>query len=333
MNPFEVVTLGSSLRDLYYSTDQGMVIQNPYPDPTKLKLLGFELGVKIRSNHVLFSYGGGAGNTAVNLAGLGVQVGIESCVGKDIDGEALREHYNKRGIGTAGLIETTADRTGLSFLVLDKRTKEHVAFVFYGANERLKVTRTTLDKVPSQWLYVASLNMRSWEQSMRAIVTAKRQLFWNPGGTQIAGGLQRLRPYLQRTDVLLLNRDEATELMLSDPQCKVDRGMCEHVVEGSRLLVRGLKPWVRGWVVITDGARGAYAFDGTQLVYDKPHHGAPVDTTGAGDCFGSTLLAGLVKTNDIRRAMRAAIVNTSSAVMHLGAQHGLLTWSQIRKKI
>lgn len=333
MQELEVVTIGSSLRDLYYTTGEGSVISNPVTDPTRVKLLGFEMGSKIRSNDMLFSFGGGAGNTAVNLSGLGVRVGIESCVGQDIDGEALREHYKKKGVSVSGLIATTADRTGLSFLVLDKRTKEHVAFVFYGANERLKVTRTTLEKVPSLWLYVASLNMRSWEQSMRAIVTAKRQLFWNPGGAQIASGLQRLRPYLARTDVLLLNRDEATELMLSDPACKVDRAMCEHVVEGPRLLVRGLKQWVRGWVVVTDGPKGAFAFDGTKFVTDKPHHGPPVDTTGAGDCFGSTLLAGLVKTNDINRAMRAAIVNTSSLVMHLGAQYGLLTWSQIRKKI
>lgn len=333
MNQFEVVTIGSSLRDLYFQSSDGSVVKNPSLDPTKLRLLGFELGAKVRSNDVLFSFGGGAGNTAVNLANLGVTVGIESCVGKDIDGEALRDHYVKRGIGVGGLIETTADRTGLSFLVLDRRTKEHVAFIFYGTNERLKVTRTTLDKVPSQWLYVASLNMKSWEQSMRAIVTAKRELFWNPGAAQIASGLVRLRPYLQRTDVLLLNRDEATELVLSDPACRVDRAMCEHIIEGPRLLARQLKNWVRGWVVVTDGEKGAYAFDGITVVVDKPHHGPPVDTTGAGDCFGSTLLGGLVKTNDIRRAMRAAIVNTSSLVMHLGAQHGLLTWSQIRKKI
>lgn len=333
MNELEVVTIGSSLRDLYYTTAEGSVVTNPVHDPTRLRLLGFELGSKIRSNDMLFSFGGGAGNTAINLSGLGVTVGIESCVGKDIDGDALREHYKKRGVATSGLIETTADRTGISFLVLDKRTKEHVAFVFYGANERLKVTRTTLEKVPSLWLYVASLNMRSWEQSMRAIITAKRQLFWNPGGAQISSGLQRLRPYLQRTDVLLLNRDEATELMLSDPLCRIDRAACEHAVEGPRVLVRGLKQHVRGWVVVTDGPKGAYAFDGITFVHDKPHHGPPVDTTGAGDCFGSTLLAGLVKTGDIKRSMRAAVVNTSSLVMHLGAQHGLLTWSQIRKKI
>lgn len=333
MNNFEVVTIGSSLRDLYFITNEGSVVNNPSLDPIRLKLLGFELGAKVRSSDVLFSFGGGAGNTAVNLAGLGIKVGIESCVGKDIDGEALRDYYQKKGIGVEGLIETTADRTGLSFLVIDKRTKEHVAFVFYGTNERLKVTRTTLEKVPSQWLYVASLNMKSWEQSMRAIVTAKRQLFWNPGAAQISAGLSRLRPYLSRTDVLLLNRDEATELVLTDPACRVDRAMCEHLVEGPRLLARSLKPWVRGWVVVTDGAKGAYAFDGTTFLHDKPHHGPPVDTTGAGDCFGSTLLAGLVKTGDMRRAMRASIVNTSSLVMHLGAQHGLLTWSQIRKKI
>lgn len=333
MSELEVVTIGSSLRDLYYTTADGSVISNPVHDPTRLRLLGFELGSKMRSNDMLFSFGGGAGNTAVNLAGLGVTVGIESCVGKDIDGDALREHYVKRGVAASGLIETTADRTGISFLVLDKRTKEHVAFVFYGANERLKVTRTTLEKVPSLWMYVASLNMRSWEQSMRAIVTSKRQLFWNPGEAQISSGLMRLRPYLARTDVLLLNRDEATALMLSDPACRIDRAACEHAVEGPRLLVRGLKKWVRGWVVVTDGAKGAYAFDGITFVFDKPHHGPPVDTTGAGDCFGSTLLAGLVKTSDMTRAMRAAVVNTSSLVMHLGAQHGLLTWSQIRKKI
>ena len=56
-----------------------------------------------------------------------------------------------------------------------------------------------------------------------------------------------------------------------------------------------------------------------------------VNTTGAGDAFGSGFVAGLMAKNDINFALRLAAANATSVVEHIGAQEGILTKSDFSK--
>jgi sugar/nucleoside kinase (ribokinase family) len=61
----------------------------------------------------------------------------------------------------------------------------------------------------------------------------------------------------------------------------------------------------------------------------------PISTTGAGDAFGSGVLAGLIKKNDIQYGLKLGIINAESVIRHLGAKDGILrawpTASQLAK--
>ena len=49
-----------------------------------------------------------------------------------------------------------------------------------------------------------------------------------------------------------------------------------------------------------------------------------VDTVGAGDAFGSGLLAGLIRFEDFEKALKIAIRNSAAVLCRVGAQNGLL---------
>jgi len=75
------------------------------------------------------------------------------------------------------------------------------------------------------------------------------------------------------------------------------------------------------------GKNGADAYDGRIFYHqDILHERRRMDTTGVGDAFGSTLVAGLELFNgDIAKAMYLSVKNTASVISEQGAQNGLLT--------
>jgi ribokinase len=92
--------------------------------------------------------------------------------------------------------------------------------------------------------------------------------------------------------------------------------------------MRALGPEI---VVITDGPNGAYAFDGTNTYFQKPYPDPkpPMERTGAGDAFSSTVTAALGLGFDLQTALKWGAVNSMSVVQDVGAQRGLLSREKI----
>lgn len=321
-----MVTIGSCVRDIIFYTDQAEFLKNPKDDPTKLYLLGFEYGAKIKSNEITYSFGGGASNTAVNFAGLKLKTGIISCLGKNGFGSEIEKRLKSKKVDVSLMKRSALMPTGISFLVVDKKTNEHFLLVSYGANDELKVSQEDLKKFATDWFYVSSLSSASWLRIMESVVGQKKKIAWNPGSMQLKAGYHKIKKYLKATDVLLLNKDEAIELCLS--------AGIRMKNWSAKKLAEIIWDWGIDLSCVTEGQKGAWIYDGQKYYFGKPNHGKPKDTTGAGDCFGSTFVAGLIKTKgDINTAMKLALANTASLVFKPGAQEGLLSWEQLKKKI
>jgi sugar/nucleoside kinase (ribokinase family) len=58
-----------------------------------------------------------------------------------------------------------------------------------------------------------------------------------------------------------------------------------------------------------------------------------VETTGAGDSFGSTFVAARIKGYGTKYSMKLAAENAAGVVGQLGAQNGLMTFEELRAKI
>jgi len=77
-------------------------------------------------------------------------------------------------------------------------------------------------------------------------------------------------------------------------------------------------------LLVTDGLGGAYATEGADSwhceIVDVPR----INTTGAGDAFGSGFVAGLMRLNGVRTALAVGMLNAAGLVQQTGAKRGLL---------
>jgi sugar/nucleoside kinase (ribokinase family) len=213
------------------------------------------------------------------------------------------------------------DETSSFSLVFSAASGERVIVYSAGTNEHLRPA--TLDAAALAAADVVYLNHIQPDSCTieDPIVDALHlnraiRLTWNPGGCQIDAGLREAgnRRLLERTDILLLNKEEALAFAgVGD----VDTALRTLLQTGTKI------------VCVTDGKRGAVATDGKTL-YSCPIAPAPVvDTTGAGDAFGAGFTWGLATGHDLPTSLLAGTINGAGVVSQIGAQPGLLTDTQM----
>lgn len=328
MKKFQIVTIGGATRDINFFTRRAKVIATP-KDLTSQKMIAFEYGAKLISEKVNFTLGGGACNTAVCLARLGLRVASIACVGHDREGDSILVNLQREGVDPSLMKKVDYHATGFSFVITDETSKEHVAFLNRGANEYFTVKKGEWKRVNADWLYVTSLSGKRWptisDEILRVIKNRKIKLAWNPGEAQLVMGKRGLNKLLKFTDILILNKDESLELVLSS------EGRIKNI-NNTRVLLKTIHQWGPKIFVLTNGRKGAYAYDGRKIYYSPIRPSKVVDTTGAGDCFGSSFVAGLILfKGDILKAVKLGIYNTSSLVTVAGAQNGLLSKKDLKK--
>ncbi|MFA5754380.1 MAG: carbohydrate kinase family protein [Patescibacteria group bacterium] len=319
------VTIGGATRDISFFTDQGVLIKNSR-DLTRQELLAFEYGAKIRVDEFHYSYGGGAANAAVCLAGLGLKTACLTTVGGDENGRAIIDNLRQRKVAT-DLIKVREDEASSLSFILIAPAGERIIFGDRGVSHKLDIDRAQLAILRrSPNIYLASL-AGNWERELKkifSIVSRKGpKIYWNPGSAQLAGGLKKLAPFLKKTEVFALNKDEAIELVLSSPEY---RALDPIFLNRTDNLLKAIHSFGPKIVVITLGAKGVRAYDGQKIYYHAVlKEKKRVDTTGVGDVFNSSFAAGLIRYDgDIDKALLLGLRNTASKVAHLGAQNGLI---------
>jgi sugar/nucleoside kinase (ribokinase family) len=126
-------------------------------------------------------------------------------------------------------------------------------------------------------------------------------------------GFAKLRELYQHTEIFFCNVEEA-QRMLSTEEKNVGK------------LLRLMREEGPKTIVITDGPRGAYAYDGSEAWFMPPYPDPkpPYERTGAGDAFASTLTSALALGKSLDEALMWGPINSMSVVQEVGAQKGLL---------
>ncbi len=124
----------------------------------------------------------------------------------------------------------------------------------------------------------------------------------------------------KRAEIVVMNREEAVDVT----------GRSYDVV---RQLAEGLHALGPKYVVITDGPNGSYAsHDGKLMtIPNYPDPAPPLDRTGAGDAFASTVVAALALGESFETALTWAPINSMNVVQKLGAQAGLLQQKELKQ--
>jgi sugar/nucleoside kinase (ribokinase family) len=319
---YKVISIGGATRDITFFTEEGILIDN-HRDILRQKLLAFEYGAKIQVDHFHNLFGGGATNSAINFARSGFKTACLACVGDDDSGRQIVRHLKDSGIATELMSVDKKNETGLS-CILVSQGGERIIFSNRSANSDLKIeTREKKILAAADWLYLASLS-GDWIKVAKKVFSAKGpKIAWNPGSLQYQAGLKVLAPFLKKTNVLCVNKDEAIELVLSDSTYHGKQPDFLNDVKNLLLILKKTGPEI---VVITDGANGADAYDGVNFYHQSIFKEKKrVDMTGVGDAFNSSFVIGLSLTNgDMQKSLYLGARNTASKIAHFGAQNGLI---------
>ncbi|MFN3926253.1 MAG: carbohydrate kinase family protein [Pseudanabaenaceae cyanobacterium] len=276
--------------------------------------------------------GGAVANVAVNLAKLGVSVGLIGCVGQDQQGKFLREFLQGQGVDVTGLhtipfaqtrqVYVVRDPTGERFFIKTTGNADlylsphHLRPDYFREAEYLVLGTVSLANPQPSRAVGRALKLAE-ENYVKVVVDINwRELFWE----QPSQAPTLINILIKHADFLQATAEEARKFFRTSSPAAI--AQLFHHLEG---------------VIITEGAKGCrYYLGGRQSLCPAPSV-AVVDTTGAGDAFLAGFLAGLCqyhlpdldKPEVAHKIIQIATATGAMAVTTVGSIHPDLSWSKV----
>jgi sugar/nucleoside kinase (ribokinase family) len=263
-------------------------------------------------SRIVVTPGGSASNQAVALAGAGAQVHLVGVVGDDELGAAATRALAATGVEThirvvpgeqTGVVVALVDASGQRSMLTDRGANLHL-------DER--------DLGPGLLAAGRHLHLSGYELLDEATRPAARAAFdlaaaagmtrsvdpCSAGPLAAVGGAEFLA-WTEGAEWCCANLDEGRALTGARRPEEVLAGLRRHYRE----------------VAVTLGAQGAlFSGPGTELLHCPADRLAVVDTTGAGDAFTGTFLAGRLRGEGPAEAVRAALAAAARVVVAPGAR-------------
>lgn len=319
---FDIITFGSATRDMFIISKNFQILKSD--DFAMGKGLCVPSGSKIYIDDVVFASGGGATNSAATFALQDLKAACITKVGDDPGGNAILEELKKLGVNTGFIIKDEKLKTAYSVILsLPGAGGERTILVYHGACHDLKKEEISWPELArAKWFYISGLSGRSsdlFEPLINFAYEQKIKIAVNPGGDQLNLGIDKLQRLLNKIDIFILNKEEATKLT------------CLPYNE-EREIFKRLDAWVKGIAVMSKGPEGVMVSDGRNIYSAGIPESGIVDRTGAGDAFGAGFVAGFIEqmclsapdAETIKHAIQLGTVNATATVQQLGAKNGLL---------
>lgn len=308
----DVVCIGDIVTDAFIKLidDQANTYENEQG-----KWIAMQFGTKLPYDHAeILEAVGNAANAAVAFSRLGLETAFVTNVGNDQHGRDMIASLEKDHIKTHFVRINHGKKSNYHYVLWYKEERtiliKHEAYDYHWPHLRPA-------EVP-KWVYFSSISdhaipyhdqVADWLEENPAVKMA-----FQPGTFQMEAGTERLKRIYARSEVMILNREEAVF---------VTHGNYDNLHDLlDRMHGLGVKI-----AVITDGPDGAYASDGQQRLKMPlyPDPAPPKERTGAGDAFASTFVAAIIKGNTLEGALQWAPINSMNVVQEVGAQAGLLS--------
>ncbi|MBS3099013.1 carbohydrate kinase family protein [Candidatus Pacearchaeota archaeon] len=270
---------------------------------------------KLLVKNLWFSTGGGGTNTAVAFSKLGLKTGFIGKLGKDENADLILEELKKYKIDFLG--KQGKEPTGFS-VILDGKQKNRTILTSKEANEHISWKDIYLNKINSMWIYFSSMSGETLETQIKLAEWASQKgikIAYNPSYYLCQKGAAYLKKLLRNIYVLILNEEEAKSLV------------------GKKDLFKKIHCLGPKIVCVTRGEKGSVVSDGNYLYKAKAHKIKVREKTGAGDAFASGFVFGLMKFQNIERAIQIGTLNAESVIQKAGAKNGLLSWSEMKREM
>ncbi len=311
---YTFVALGDIVTDAFIKLKDGVHIEN---EPTG-KELCINFGDKLEYEDVtIVPAVGNAPNAGVSAHRLGLSTALVTDIGDDDFGNKKLEALRAEGIAT-DFVDVHAGMQSNYHYVLRFGPERTILIKHHPYPYAVPV----FDEAP-EWIYFSSVGEHGLPYHHEIATYCKEngvKLAFQPGSFQISLGAEELKDVYAVAEIFFCNKEEAQRILNSHES-------------DMKVLLDGVRALGPNTTVITDGPAGAFASDGTGYwsmpMYPDP--APPVDRTGAGDAFASTVTAMLAEGLSLPEALRRGPINSMSVVQHIGAQKGLLTRTQLEE--
>jgi len=309
-NMYDIVAIGSATRDVFISADSFKSLDlAEFPTGKGLCL---SLGSKVEIKKIVFTSGGGGTNAAVTFGRQGLAVACIGVVGSDLNGQEVMNELTKEGIETKYFQKDDDDFTAYSVILVDP-SAERTILSYKGEGQHFDVNKITFDQLRTKWLFLDSLggHYDLLEKAVSWAVANNVKLATNPGGKELEHGLEKLKPLLKNSSVVIMNQEEAAGLTGIDYKQEGD-------------IFKFMDEIIGGIFVMTKGPEGVVVSDGKNIYKAGVPDSPVVERTGAGDAFSSGFITEFIRSGDITKAIQFATANASSVVTRYGAKAGIL---------
>ncbi len=258
-------------------------------------------------------------DTAVGCHRLGVDTAFCGCVGDDEFGKRTFEFMKNENMTTDYVFVDKDSFTGVGTCIIENGGECYV-IVARGANDAISPENIdSIENLFDEIEYLGTgleINIKTMEYAVKKAYQHGVKVMLDPSPVaefdpEIYECLTYIKP----------NETEAAALTGIEV---VDE---ESSVKAARwLLNRGVKH-----VIITLGSKGVVLVDAENELYIPSYKVEAVDTSGAGDTFGGSFLAGMAKGYDIKDAIRFANCAAAISVTKVGCIESMPRLDEVTK--
>lgn len=320
---YDFIAIGDTVTDEFIELEDVRVDSEPDPGDKGYQEICFRFGDKVAYKNLVTVHAvGNAANAAVAATRLGLATALVTDIGGDELGDKILETLTFHDVSTK-FIRIHEDMLSNHHFVLQKGAERTILIKHQPYPYALP------DIGEPAWIYLSSLADASLPYHHEIAEYLREhpavKLAFQPGTLQIKLGAKELADLYAQTHIFFCNREEAGRILEAEDVADEQKLMKELSALGPNI------------VVLTDGPNGAFAYDSTNnetlsvTMYPDPK--PPVDRTGAGDAFASTVVGALALGKPLSEALLWGPVNSMSVVQDIGAQRGLLKREQIEKHL
>ncbi|MBE6533296.1 MAG: ribokinase [Ruminococcaceae bacterium] len=250
---------------------------------------------------VAYVPGGKGANAAIAFKRLGADSVLCAKLGADVHGQKLYNYYKELGLNTSSVKVDHDNPTGLAVVMREGDGSNRI-IVYPGANNHL-----TTEGIIEAFECNPDAVYLGFEIPFQTVVNAAKvaaskniPIFIDAAPANKEYDLEKLPP----VEIFSPNETETFEFT----------GIMPNSMESSLRAALALSRKVKAkYIVIKQGARGAFLYDGKRYnTFPAIKTSKVVDTTAAGDAFTAALTLEYLRTQDIREAIKYA--NAAGAI-------------------
>lgn len=316
--PYDVISIGDNTIDVFMELDKSDVrIKDENKDGIEDIIMDFGSKIPVKKLTRLAAVGNAA-NNAWGSARLGLNTAYYSHFGDDIDSDESIKELKSIGISDEYFVIEPGKKSNFSTVI---NVEAERTILVYHTEWNYKLPE---NMEAAGWIYYTSVGHGYEKTGLddQIIEFCKRtgtKLGYQPGSHQLRNGLEYNMKLIPNCDFLVMNREEAADLLGKPREQGCDESVRQFLELGAKV------------VAVTDGPAGSHAGDSTGVWFQDIYDIEVVERTGCGDSYATAFLAAIAKGHDVPTAMKWGTVNAAGKLRFIGGREGQLTEDEINQ--